>query len=42
MNQFIYDEINKHCLEIARLKLGGCVIQKGLENGNDNQKVLLD
>ena len=42
MNQFIFDEINKHCLDIARLKLGGCVIQKALDNGNESQKVLLN
>ena len=38
-NQFIIDEVIKYCVEISKLKLGGCIIQKALENSNEQQKV---
>lgn len=40
-NNFIFEEITKHCLEISRLKLGGCVIQKAVDTANETQKVLI-
>jgi Pumilio-family RNA binding repeat len=40
-NQFLFDEITKSCLEISKLRLGVCIIQKALEMSNDIQKKLL-
>ena len=40
-NQFILDEVTKYCVEISKLKLGGCIIQKALENSSENQRVLI-
>lgn len=37
-NQFILEEVTKYCVEISKLKLGGCIIQKTLENSNELQK----
>ena len=39
--QFILDEVTKYCIEISKLKLGGCIIQKSLDCSNENQKVSL-
>lgn len=38
-NNLIIDEVIKFCVEISRLKLGGCIIQKALDNSSENQKV---
>ena len=38
-NQFIIDEVTKYCVEISKLKLGGCIIQKALDNCTEQQKV---
>ena len=40
-NQFILDEVTKYCVDISKLKLGGCIIQKALENSSENQRVLI-
>ncbi len=38
-NQFIIEEVTKFCVEISKLQLGGCIIQKALDNSSETQKV---
>jgi len=37
-NNFIYDYIYNHFLEVVKSKHGVCVVQRGLSEGNDEQK----
>jgi len=37
-NQFIYDELNKISLEVARIKQGGCIFQRAFDVASFNQK----
>jgi hypothetical protein len=39
-NQFVMEEVTKFCVDISKLKLGGCIIQKALENSSEHQKVI--
>ena len=38
-NQFIIEEVTKFCVDISKLKLGGCIIQKALDNSVEQLKV---
>ncbi len=40
-NQFIFDELNKTCLEVARIKQGGCIFQRAFDLASLKQKNLL-
>jgi hypothetical protein len=40
-NQFIYDELNKISLEVARIKQGGCIFQRAFDIASFNQKKFL-
>jgi len=40
-NQFLFDDITKHCVDISKIKLGGCVIQKTFDTANEVQKKTL-
>ena len=36
-NQFIFDELVKLCIEIAKSKKGGCIFQRAFEFANPHQ-----
>ncbi len=39
-NQFIFDELNKICIEVSMSKKGGCIYQKAFSIASDSQKVI--
>lgn len=40
-NQFIFDELSKICLNVAKLKQGGCIFQRVFDHANPNQRKAL-
>ena len=39
-NQFVYDAVAEHCVEVATHRHGCCVMQRCIDHASENQKVL--
>lgn len=37
-NQFIYDAVSRHCIEVASHRHGCCVLQRCIDHASDSQK----
>jgi hypothetical protein len=38
-NQFIYDTVSEHCIEVATHRHGCCVLQRCIDHATEQQKV---